>query len=222
MHKNKPNAITNQHVINRVYNFDQNPEYHQDEKSDERGLEILKELLGTYSGNVYLVLTAQKLSLSRLDLPSQAYDVFWKFERFRCYPQFKCEVDIGNNLKLPVAVINLKDYSFQTDEFKFFDYIRSIVVLTEYNIEEIGGLLDSWIHSYSYSKSISFNEKAMVSELDEAEPIAFFKYMASHNSWYEAISVTGPKAYVENIITPCIDKALVGKAVSVWEYHLNY
>ena len=198
----------------RAFCFDENPEFHEDGRGAIRGLQVLQNIGEHFSGKIFLILTAQKLSYSRSDLPKPAYDLFWKFENLNNLKHIELKVDIGNEIELPVAVIDISDFNFNADDLNIFDFKRCICVLTHENINTIADLVKPWILSYSHSKLISLDQEAMTNSLDKFDSHTFVRYIPSHNGWYETLAVAGPKNYLDAEIFPAVDKALSGTPFS--------
>lgn len=198
----------------RAFCFDENPEFHEDGRGAIRGLQVLQNIGEHFSGKIFLILTAQKLSYSRSDLPKHAYDLFWKFENLNNLKRIELKVDIGNEIELPVAVIDISDFNFNTENLNIFNVERCICVLTHEYINTITDLVKPWVLSYSHSKIMSLDQEAMTNSLDKFGSHSFVRYIQSHNGWYETLAVAGPKNYLDTEIFPAVDKALSGTPFS--------
>ena len=202
-------------IESRAYCFDKNPEFHEDGRGTERGLQILRRFEKHFTGNIYLLLTAQKLSFTRVDLTKPAYDLFWKFEQLRNLEHIRLEVDIGNETKLPIAVIDITDSTFDANNTRLFDAARCACVLSNESIGTLASMVKPWILSYSSSKSMSISRETMIKSLDKSDSHAFFLHLPSHNRWHETSAIVGPEEYVGIEITPAIEKALSGYSFSI-------
>ena len=206
------------HIINRAYTFDENPEYHQDGKADTGGLAMLKAISQRYSGNTYVLLVGQKLSFSHPNrLPKNAYSVFWKFDDLRQLDHIEAKLDIGGEIPFPIALVSLENFDFQVNESNYFDNGRVMYLFTDLEMKTILNMVEAWIVSMQICKGSSFDRDAMVSSLNEHDEIAFFQYCPSHNTHYESMSLVGPRSFVNNVLSPCIDEALANKVVSIAE-----
>ena len=172
------------HLVSHVYCFDGNPEYHEDGLGDARGMRILKDFTREIADNIYIVLTAQKLSFSLSGLPSDAYDVFWQFGKLRNLHHIESAVDIGNDINIPIAVIDLKGFDYEAGDSQYFNPMRSMFVISDQNIEFIESKMSTWVSSNSLSKSTSFFQTLMTSTLRLNDNIAFYSYTkSSSKAW---------------------------------------
>ena len=202
-------------IVSRAFCFYENPEFHEDGRGTERGLQILRRFEKHFTGKIYLLLTAQKLSFTRANLPKAAYDLFWKFDQLRNLEHIRLEVDIGNEIKLPIAVIDITDSTFDTNNTRLFDVARCACVLSSESIGTVASMVKPWILSYSSSKSMSISREAMINSLDKSDSHAFFLHLPSQNRWYETSAIAGPEEYVGIEITPAMEKALSGCSFSI-------
>ena len=72
------------------------------------------------------------------------------------------EVDIGNEIKLPIAVIDITDSIFNANKIEIFDISRCTCVLSSESIDTVASRVMPWILDYSSSKLMSISQEARV------------------------------------------------------------
>ncbi len=192
-------------VVMREFSYENYPEYHQDDKSDARVLFFMKRFVQCFRGNIYLLVTDNKMYLKRL--PQPVNRIFIHSPLLEKLERLDIEVDVGEAWPLSMAIVDLEAYDYEIAEELLFGSFQSTFIFSCLSKEHLANRVSQWIFSYEKESLLSFNRDAMVQDLEETDKMAFFSYGPSHNRHYESMVVVGPGQYVDQQVVPCIEEA---------------
>lgn len=202
-------------IVMREFNFEENPEYHEDGKSDGRALKIVKRISKCFQGKLFLLVAAQKFHR-----PGSGEwvlsDVFRKSLRLKELDYREIEVEIGAVRPLSVAVVDLADFAFEEPEPLLFNQARTMLIFSEYDLNSLAQRACRWILNYEVSRMTTFDYQAIANDLKSSDRLAFFRYFASDNQYFEAMTVVGPVEYVDLQVVPSIQKACNDQSVKLY------
>ena len=199
-------------VVMREFNFESNPEFHEDGNGDERALGIIRKFASYFDGNIYLFVTDHKLH--RAESPMSIDRIFRKSPVVGELDRVELNFDVGEPWPLSAAIVDLSDFAYRAEDPILFHTMQSMFVFSDYSKESIASRAIGWGVGETEGKTMVFDRKAMVGDLAASDLIAFFRHFSSENGYFESMCAVGPIDYLDGRVVPCLEEACDDYSVS--------
>lgn len=190
-----PQELSVKHILLRS-----EVEYDNDGSAELTALKALKHLIQDYSGNRYL-LTVSSDTAPKSKLRSKK-GILWGYKELQCLDHRQSEVSTHNDNVRLYALVDLKDFDFNSSPVTILNWISSLIVLTPLDLDELQSKAERWIDSNENIIPYDFN--VIAKDLLFMGTGMVIRYFPAENGRNEVFAFIGCKEeikhfHIENI-----------------------